>query len=56
MGMMVKQKQVVIVKVLEYFFGVVHDILRKIVFDKPIKVNRFNFFGLDFLQNIVIKQ
>ena len=51
-----KQKQVVIVKVLEYLFSVVHDILRKIVFDKPIKVNRLNFLGLDFLQNIVIKQ
>ena len=56
MGMMMKQKQVVIVKVLEYLFSVVHDILRKIVFDKPIKVNRLNFLGLDFLQNIVIKQ
>ena len=55
-GMMMKQKQVVIVKVLEYLFSVVHDILRKIVFDKPIKVNRLNFLGLDFLQNIVIKQ
>ena len=54
--MMMKQKQVVIVKVLEYLFSVVHDILRKIVFDKPIKVNRLNFLGLDFLQNIVIKQ